>query len=138
MPSWIEFHDSELIAATQADTEVTVLLDAYVHRWDDDGDRRKGTGWVQRVRVIVGKGVGNLPVITAPARIADGRIAIGQVVHRNLVRMPIQSEGAVSVRIQLATGEIVEISGQPIRSESIGEGRQVEELPADLWPGLSE
>src|SRR6202023_635383 len=96
MPSWIEFHDSELIAATQADTEVTVLLDAYVHRWDDDGDRRKGTGWVQRVRVIVGKGVGNLPVITAPARIADGRIAIGQVVHRNLVRMPIQSEGAIS------------------------------------------
>jgi hypothetical protein len=77
-------------------------------------------------------------VITAPARIADGRIAIGQVVHRNLVRMPIQSEGAVSVWIQLATGEMVEISGQSIRSESIGEGRQVEELPVDLWPGLSE
>ena len=77
-------------------------------------------------------------MITAPARIADGRIAIGQAVHRNLFRMPIQSEGAVSVWIQLATGEIVEISGQSIRSESIGEGRQVEELPADLWPGHSE
>jgi hypothetical protein len=51
MPSWIEFHDSELISAARSDLEVSILLDAYVHRWDD-GDRRKGTGWMQQVRGV--------------------------------------------------------------------------------------
>jgi hypothetical protein len=64
MPSWIEFHDSELISAARSDLEVSILLDAYVHRWDD-GDRRKGTGWMQQVRLNVGRAVGSFPTLVA-------------------------------------------------------------------------
>src|SRR2546426_10441141 len=69
MPSWIEFHDSELMEAARSDLETSILLDAYVHRWDDL-DRRSGTGWMQQVRLIVGKAVGHLPTLSGPTRIA--------------------------------------------------------------------
>jgi hypothetical protein len=133
MSSWIEFHDSELISAARSDLEVSILLDAYIHRWDD-GDRRRGTGWMQQVRLIVGRAVGSLPTLAAPASIADGQIRIGPVLHGNLVPMPIQSEEPVSLKIQLVTGEILEVSGQAVRSESIGEARYLEDLATDLWP----
>jgi hypothetical protein len=51
--------------------------------------------------------------------------------------MPIQSEEPVSLKIQLVTGETLEVSGQAVRSESIGEARYVEDLVTDLWPGHS-
>jgi len=137
MPSWIEFHDSELISTARSDLEVSILLDAYVHRWDD-GDPRRGTGWMQQVRLIVGRAVGALPALAAPAPIADGQIRIGPVSHGNLVPMPIQSEERVRITIRLVTGQILEVSGEAVRSESVGEARYVEDLPTDLWPGHSE
>ena len=92
---------------------------------------------MQQVRLIVGRAVGSLPTLAAPASIADGQIRIGPVSHGNLVPMPIQSEEPVSLKIQLVTGEILEVSGQAVRSESIGEARYVEDLATDLWPGHS-
>ena len=83
---------------------------------------------MQQIRLIVGKAVGGLPTLAAPASIADGHIRIGPVSHGNLVPMPIQSEDPVSLKILVVTGEILEVSGQAVRSESIGEARYVEDL----------
>ena len=58
--------------------------------------------------------------------------------HGNLVPMPIRSEEPVSLKIQLVSGETLEVSGESVRSEIIGEARCVEDLPRDLWPGHSE
>jgi hypothetical protein len=137
MPSWIEFHDSQLISATRSDRDVSILLDAYVHRWEGR-DLRRGTGWMQQIRLIVGRAVASIPTLAAPAPIADGEIRIGPLSHSNLVKMPIKSEEPVSLKIQLVTGEILEVAGEAVRSESIGEARYVEDLPADLWPGGAE
>ena len=137
MPSWIEFHDSELMEAARSDLEASILVDAYIHRWDDL-DRRSGTGWMQQVRLIVGKAVGHLPTLSGPTRIADGQIRIGPLSHVNLVPMPIQSEEPVSLKIQLVSGGTLEVSGESVRSETIGEARYVEDLAIDLWPGRSE
>jgi hypothetical protein len=52
--------------------------------------------------------------------------------------MPIQSQERVSIKIQLVTGEILDVSGKAVHSESIGEARYVEDLSTDLWPGHSE
>ena len=93
---------------------------------------------MQQVRLIVGRAVGALPALAAPAPIADGQIRIGPVSHRNLVPMPIQSEERVRITIRLVTGQILEVSGEAVRSESVGEARYVEDLPTDLWPGHSE
>src|SRR5919197_1583383 len=111
MPSWIEFHDSELISAARSDLEVSILLDAYVHRWDD-GDPRRGTGWMQQVRLIVGRAVGSLPTLAAPAQIADGQIRIGPVSYGNLVPMPIQSQERVRIKIQQVSEEILEVPAE--------------------------
>jgi hypothetical protein len=43
----------------------------------------------------------------------------------------------VRLKIQLVTGETLEISGPAVRSESIGEARYVKDLATDLWPGHS-
>jgi hypothetical protein len=137
MPSWMEFHDSELLAATRAEGEVAILLDAYVHCWDDDGHQRRGTGWMQQIRVIVETGVGTVPEIAVPTPIVDGKLAIAHVAHSNLVPMPISSEEGVSLWIQLGTGETLEISGQSIHLECVGEPRYVEDLAGDLWPGTA-
>lgn len=137
MPIWIEFHDSELISAARSDLEVSILLDAYVHRWED-GEPSRGTGWMQQVRLVVGSAVGSLPTFAGPAIIADGQIRIGPALHDNLVPMPIQSDEPVSLKLQLVTGEILEVSGQAVRSESIGEARYLEDLPTDFSPARSE
>jgi hypothetical protein len=137
MRSWIEFHDSQFISAARADLEVSILLDAYIHRWEE-GDLRRGTGWMQQIRLIVGRAVASIPTLAAPAPIADGQIRIGPMSLSSLVPMPIESEDPVSLKIQLVTGEILEIAGEGVRSETIGQARYVEELPTDLWPGHSE
>jgi hypothetical protein len=134
MRSWIEFHDSELISTAQSDLEVSILLDAYVHRWEDS-DVKRGTGWMQQVRLTVARAVASLPMLVEPGSIADGEIRIGPSLYTNLVPMPIESEEPVSLKIQLVTGEMLEVVGEAVRSESTGPARYVEELSTDLWPG---
>ncbi len=122
------------LSSAKSDLEVSILLDAYVHRWED-GDRRRGTGWMQQARLIVGRAAGSLPTFAAPAPIADGQIRIGPVSHGNLVPMPIQSDEPVSLKIQLVTGEILELSGVAVRSQRIGAARYVEDLAAESLAG---
>ena len=44
--SWVEFHDSHLLAIEAVGADVEVRLDAYVHAWDDSVQPPRGTGSV--------------------------------------------------------------------------------------------
>ena len=44
LATWLEFHDSTLAAVNYTATDIEVVLDAYVHRWETKGDSWLGSG----------------------------------------------------------------------------------------------
>ena len=134
MPTWIEFHDSILIAISQAGTDRELVLDAYVHRWEAQASGWKGTGWSQPVRILFRNAVGSLVVPVLPADISDGRLRLGDVAHVNLVQFPLEVSGDVHLWLELATADVVNLSGRGVRVEAVGDGRYVEDLPAEFRP----
>jgi hypothetical protein len=135
LTTWLEFHDSRLVAVNHTIKDVEILLDAYVHRWDAVGDSWTGTGWMQPVRILMsdvgGRSLG--PVL--PIAISDGRLGVGTVTHDNLVRLPFNASDAIRLSIQLTNGEAVEFVGSRVQIDVVGEARFVEDLAADLRPG---
>jgi hypothetical protein len=134
LPSWIEFHDSTLTRIDRTDQQCQLVLDAYVHRWEARGDGWTGTGLMQVVHIIVGNSFGPLastPVL--PAVISDGRMRAGDVTY-DLVPLPLVASSEVDLSLQLDTVGTVAITGHGVRVEAVGEGRYVEDLPAEWRP----
>jgi hypothetical protein len=134
LPSWIEFHDSTLTRINRTDQQCQLVLDAYVHRWEARGDEWTGTGLMQVVHIIVGDPFGPLastPVL--PALISDGRIRAGDATY-DLVPLPFEASSDVDLWLQIDTIGTVAITGHGVRVEAVGEGRYVEDLPAEWRP----
>ena len=49
----IEFHDSTISSVEHNGEAARLTLDAYVHRWERVNESWKGTGWGQRVEILV-------------------------------------------------------------------------------------
>ena len=130
--AWVEFHDSTLQAVSQSGTAVSFVLDAYVHRWEKIGDARKGTGWIQPVRILANEVAGQIVRPDVPIDIANGRLHVGPTTHSNLVPLPFRSSDAVTLWLQLAMADVVECVGRGVRVDAIGDARYVEDysLPA--------
>ena len=43
MTDWLEFHDSTLTGVVTRDTQVELLLEAYIHRWERLDDTWSGS-----------------------------------------------------------------------------------------------
>jgi hypothetical protein len=134
-PSWIEFHDSRLVAVNVLDACVELVLDAYVHAWDVVKDTRRGTGWTQPVRITLTGGDVPSDTLVTPAEISNGRMGVGALVHDNLVPLPFGSSETTDIRLEFADAHFVELHGTSVSVEAAGAARYVEQLPADLWPG---
>lgn len=132
--TWLEFHDSTLAAVNHITTDVEVVLDAYVHRWDISGDTWRGTGWIQAVRILIRDVDVRAVAPMLPMHISDGRLRVGAVTHDNLVPLPFDASDATSLWLQLTNADIVEYLGRGGRIDAVGEARFVEVLPADLRP----
>jgi hypothetical protein len=131
---WLEFHDSKRTRFDSREADVELLLDAYVHRWESLNDGWRGTGWMQGVRIVVrnAKVLWAIPVL--PLAISDGSLQMGALAPNAVVRLPLQASGAISIRLQLTTADVVEVTGSSIRIEAAAAARYVEELPTDLRP----
>lgn len=139
--SWVEFHDSELLAMQAVGADVEARLDAYVHAWDDSVQPPRGTGFVQRVHITLTDSHAPTIADQLPVSLDGGAIAIGQAnqqtqeTHRELVPLPFTAARSAMLRLELATGHIVEIVGATVTVTAAGPARDVEDLPADRWPG---
>src|SRR6266705_2357790 len=127
MGNSIEFHDSTLSSVTQEGESVRIALDAYVHRWARVDGTWKGTGWVQPVQINV-VGAAKVTVPKLPVALHGGSVAVGRAMHENVVPLPFASAGPVSLRLDLVTGVSLEVSGQHVSIEPIGNGRYIEDL----------
>ena len=83
MPSWIEFHDSTLTAIHQLARTREIVLKAYVHQWELLGDRWRGTGWKQPVRIRIQNALGPSGVPALPAGISDGELRANELRERS-------------------------------------------------------
>ncbi len=134
MPNWIEFHDSTLTGINAVGQACELVLDAYVHSWEARGDEWTGTGLMQVVHIIVGNAFGPLASeLVLPALISAGRMRAGGVTH-DLVPLPFEASSDVDLSLQVDTIGTVTINGHGVRIEAVGEGRYVEDLPAEWRP----
>jgi hypothetical protein len=110
MVNSIEFHDSKISSLAHDGEAARVTLDAYVHRWERVHDSWKGTGWDQRVEIVV-MGAAKLTLPDLPAELRGGCVRSGQVMHENMVPLPFTSSGPAAVRFDLVSGDVLEVSG---------------------------
>ncbi len=54
--------------------------------------------------------------------------------YDNMVPLPFASSGPVTLRLELKTGGMLEISGQDIMINATGDGSYVEDLPDEFKP----
>jgi hypothetical protein len=134
-PSWIEFHDSRLVAVNVLDACVELVLDAYIHAWDVVDDTRRGTGWTQPVRITLSGGDVPADTLVTPTEISNGRIGVGALIHNNLVPLPFESSETTYIRLEFSDAAFVELRGTGVSVEAAGAARYIEQLPADFWPG---
>lgn len=134
MPEWIEFHDSILKAADSTSGDIEILLNAYVHRWNEVNCEWRGTGWMQPVRILIRGALSVAAPPITPVDLRTGRLTVGTVTHDNLCPLPLASSLPVSLWLQLMTDEIIELVGAAIEIETVGVARYIEDLSADLRP----
>jgi len=89
---------------------------------------------MQAVRIVVTNAVVSSAVPPLPVEISEGRLLLGAVAHNDVVRLPLEASGAISIWLQLNTADIVEVTGSEMRIETTADARYVEELPADMRP----
>jgi len=136
LPTWIEFHDSTLAALDYTATDLRVVLDAYVHRWDLVADDWVGTGWMRLVRILITHARCQSSVTLVPVEITHGRLHVGTVTYSNLVPLPFKESEAINLWIQVANADVLDCVGDSVQIEAQGEARFVEDLPGDMRPDL--
>jgi hypothetical protein len=59
---------------------------------------------------------------------------LGAMAQNGVVRLPLQALGAIRMRLQLNTADVIEFAGSAVLIEATADARYVEDLAADLRP----
>lgn len=137
LPASIEFHDSTLLSIERKGASLRLLLDAYIHHWDMVDGRWKGTGWVQPVEITVDHGV-MAESACLPIGLGGGALKIGDVVYSNVVPLPLVASTLATLRLEVTSGESLEITGLAFSIRTTGRGELCEDLPDDWAPTLAK
>jgi hypothetical protein len=127
----IEFHDSVLSRIDQTGEQVRLSFEpAYVHRSSGDPGRDAGTGWSVNVELTV---FGSVPRVTLPhlpGDVWDGGLRINDLEFENVVPLPFESTGDISLALELTSGELVQVTGTRAALSVVGQYEFVENVPA--------
>lgn len=137
-PSWIEFHDSELVDVRLVGTDAELGMNAYVHAWTVDGNERRGTGWKQLVRITLSDAYAASIPSVCPVEISGGSLIVGATSHNNVLPLPFSAAEPVHLRLQVTSGDVLTFAGTAIDIAPSGSAQYIEDLPPELWPGDSE
>ncbi len=149
MPEWLEFHDSTLTAVTVVGRDLELTLEGYVHRWVEEDGAWKGEGWARPILIRVVEAT-VLPTMEGLPLLLDGgwlRTEAGRVSFPQIpaaltgpVELYLDSgEVAPSARsdsaLPRAEGDVFfRVRGSGLTIRPVGEGRFIEQLPADMRP----
>jgi len=120
LPHSVELHDSKLTAIRNTSDGVTLeLRPSYVHR--------DGKGWRQNADIqVIGASVNN--TVGVPVRIADGDVKTPRGPYHNLLMLPLSEPGPIQMKLELESGELIELCGSAIAVHMLGEPVFVEHL----------
>ena len=120
LPYSVELHDSKLTGVRLTPEGVSLeLRPSYVHR--------DGKGWRQNADIqVTGATLGNQ--VGVPARISDGELKTPRGPYHNLLMLPLSEAGPVHMKLELESGELVELHGSAIAVHMLGEPVFVEEF----------
>jgi hypothetical protein len=133
---WLEFHDSKLRGIRRVPGGVCVELDAYMHRWEGEGETRRGTGWMQPVQIEVGTSETETRSVATPMEIRDGRVVAASLREDDAgtLTIPVVLNEPVTLELETISGETFRATGTRIELTLLGEPRFVENLPDSMDP----
>jgi hypothetical protein len=126
----IEIYDSTLVSV--ADDGGRVVIDfkpAYIHRSTGTPGVDPGGGWAQDVILRVENGTidGSLPEM--PCDLWEGSLQVGNQKIENIVPLPLDYQGAVTLILVAQDESRVVIRGSAISAVLVGEPKFIEEFP---------
>jgi hypothetical protein len=133
----IELHDSRVSSIGSDGDRITLLFEpAYIHESEGRPGIDGGTGWSQRcqLRFAAASMEGTLPEL--PSDLMGGELIFGAEVYGNLIPMPLEVLGAVSLRLLFYPGCETTISGASLALKTLGTPRFVEEVRSAREGGL--
>ena len=121
LPHSIELHDSVVGSATIVEDALVIdFTPAYVHR--------DGKGWVQDARLVLRGAVVEPFDIECPVEVSDGEMETSKGPYHNVLILPLQADGPVSLRIEFCSGAILRATGQSVDVELLGTPTYVEDV----------
>lgn len=121
LPYSIELHDSTLASVLVADGRAFVQLrPAYIHR--------DGKGWTQEADIVISDAQVDLGGASLPANLADGRVRSEFGPYHNLLELPMDVPGPVSIALELFSEEIIRVSGNGANVVLYGDATFVEDV----------
>ena len=130
----LEFHDSTVTGFSKDGTDAWLGLDGYVHHWELTDHHWRGTGWIRPVQIFIAEAATDgTPKV--PVNVSHGEIVPAD--PGRLLPLPFFVNGAVSLRLDLVSGEILNVEGRDLLITVRGDGRFVEDLPDEFKPPVA-
>ena len=113
LPYSIELHDSRVSGLTLEDGVATVHLNpAYIHR--------DGKGWKQEALLVVQGATLEASQTEFPATCADGALRTPRGPYHNLLHLPLEEHGPLSLELEFFSGGAATVEGASIRVTLVG------------------
>jgi hypothetical protein len=118
----IELHDSTLKKVVVDDTKTILCFDrAYVHYSEGKPGVDKGTGWAQKINIILHKAnVYELPS-DLPNDISDSYLIINGKKLQNMFKLPFKAEGKIEIELLTQYNQKLRVAAVKIETEEIGD-----------------
>ena len=121
LPYSIELHDSRVTRLFIDDGSATVHLSpAYIHR--------NGKGWKQEALLVVRQATLKTGQTEFPVTCADGSLRVPLGPYHNLLHLPLEESGPLTLKLEFVSGHTATIQGASIRAELIGVLALVEDV----------
>jgi hypothetical protein len=128
----IEIHDSELNSIAIGDVDVVLKLSpAYIHQSEGRPAMDAGTGWVQDAVIRIRGDVISGSISELPCDLWDGYLTLKGERSDNIIPIPLSVEGDIELEITSTSGESVQVRGDHITLELLGEPKYIEDFPGN-------
>jgi hypothetical protein len=126
----IEIHDSGLKSISASNGEIVLELSpAYIHMSDGRPGIDAGTGWIQDAVIrIRGEEICGL-ISELPCDLSDGYLKVNGEFSDNLIPIPLVATGDIELHFTSIGGEALQVRGNRITLELLGEARYIEKFP---------
>jgi hypothetical protein len=130
----IEIHDSELESLVVSQGHVVLgFSSAYIHESDGRPAVDAGTGWIQHVIIRIRGDIVTGALTELPCDLSSGHLTINAVRSENLIPIPLSSDAEVELHLTSKCADSVQVRGDRITLELLGEPAYVEEFPGADW-----